>query len=213
MPVLKLPLLREGRAVGRRDSASPSPMPLAIHLARTEPLRCLLWSLGAMLVGFLLAPGLLPLPDLEEILTAHLSGITSPAVFWLRLTINRLPVLMLLSLAGLTRLSGGITTAVLVIRGISDGMVFGCLPSLMGSEALPVSPARLFGASAVWMLFDLTARLTVTVSARKLAKDTVWQEERDRLATRLWQHAAISLAALCLHALGTGLYTLIPAHT
>ncbi len=192
-----------------RSNAPPLPKdPLIMHLSRTEPLRCLLWSLGAILLGLLLSQGLLPLSDVEEILATHLSGSTSPAVFWLRLTVARLPVLMLLSLAGLTRLSGGISTAVLVIRGISDGMALGCLSTLTGATALTVSHPRLMGAYAVWMLFDLVARLAVAISARRLAKDAVWQE-RDRLAARLWRHGAITLAALCLSALGTGIYTLI----
>lgn len=212
MPVLKLPLLRERREVGPPDSAPLSPAPLTARLTRTEPLRCLLWSLGAMLVGLLLSQGLLPLPDIEEILVAHLAGRTFPAVFWLRLTVARLPMLMLLSLAGLTRLSGGISTAVLIARGISDGIVLGCLSSLTGATALAVSHSRLMGAYAVWMLFDLTARLATAISARRLAKDTVWQE-RDRLVSRLWRHGAITLAALCTGALGAGIYTLILTHT
>ena len=212
MPVLKLPLLRERREIGTPDAVSLSSAPLTARLTRTEPLRCLLWSLGAMLSGLLLSQGLLVLPDVEEILAAHLAGSTSPAVFWLRLTVARLPMLMLLSLAGLTRLSGGITTATLVIRGISDGIVLGCLSSLTGATDLAVSHPRLLGAYAVWMLCDLIARLAVAISARRLAKDTVWQE-RDRLASRLWRHGAITLATLCIGALGAGLYTLILTHT
>lgn len=200
--------------------ADPQRARLARLIRRTEWLRCCLLSLLSLCAGMVLFWWVLPyLPadSLARVLDSHLpagSGEAPPA--WLRLSGVRLPLYLLLWLAGLTRFSGCLTSSLLVWRGLCEGAAFGLLLSLWrGGLPVPLpdglTPAALLIAFAVWTGFDLTARLLLSVSSRWLARGTVWPtlpllSADPALRGALLRHAAAGLLSLCLLLCGCGVY-------
>ena len=90
----------------------------ALRFERTLPFRCIGWTAFSMGVGYalLFAFGATLRPLATSALLAHfLSGAALPTA-WLSLVLARLPSLGLLSVAGLTRFSGGLTSALLCYR-------------------------------------------------------------------------------------------------
>ena len=112
---------RSGSSVGTPAPHTPPSLSCPALIRRSEPFRCLAIACLSLVLGMgvfrLLLPGL-PAEAAASLLTAHLAGTDEPTLFWLSLFLARLPFWLLLSLAGLTRFSGGLTTAVLVWRGI-----------------------------------------------------------------------------------------------
>ena len=100
-------------------------------LQRSRPLRCLLISCLSVAAGWglltLFLPALSP-ESTASVLHSHLpSAETPPLLFWMRLCVSRFPFWLLLAIAGFTRFSGGLTSAVTVYRGVCDGAVFGLM--------------------------------------------------------------------------------------
>lgn len=188
---------------------------------RTACLRCLLISgisigLGGILFYFLLPT--MGVDMLASTLTCHLPGNTPPLLAWLRLCAPRLPVLLLLAAAGLTRFSGGLTTAVLIWRGLSDGGTLYVLFALWTNTAgvdLPLSlPVLLPAAYGLWVIFDLAARTWLSSEARRFALTTsrygfqpINAEETAQLRFLLLRYLTIFLATISLSLMATGLYT------
>lgn len=198
------------------------PNPSARLIRGTEAVRCLFLSLLALLTGFFAARKLLFLLPAEEtaaILSAHLAQGAPPAIQFLRLCLFRLPVLLLLGAAGFTRFSGSLTTALLTLRGLSEGAALWVLLSLRTAETVfpPLAEPeglRILAAYAVWTAMDLAARTGAAAEARRLARGAPWPEGigdavHPALRARLWRYAARFLAALCLSVGGCAVYWLI----
>lgn len=180
-------------------------------LRRSEPIRTLLISLSALALGLWLWELFLPcLPAAtrEEILMSHLpTAAAHPLLSWLRLSAARAPVWLLFSVAGLTRFSGGLTSGLLLYRGVCDGMA---LRLLFASEA----PKALWVVFTLWCLLDLAIRLACTRGARRMAACHHALAEADgRMdeATRrvLWQYATFCLMTLTATLLACGIYTVL----
>lgn len=200
--------------------ADPRRVRLAYLLRRTEWLRCCLLSLlslcaGIALFGWVLPA--LPVKVLGNTVAAHLFDEEGEALLrGLRLFAARLPLYFLLWIAGLTRFSGCLTSTLLVWRGLCEGTVLGLLLSLWkGGLTLPLpdglTPDFLLIAFAVWVGFCLTARLLLSVSARRLARDRVWPSlpllsADPALKRALLRHAAAGLISLCILLCGCGIY-------
>ncbi len=147
-------------------------------LQRSRPVRCLLISCLSVAAGWGLLTLLLPALSAESIATitdAHLpaSG-TPPLFFWIRLCASRFPFWLLLALAGFTRFSGGLTSAVTVYRGVCDGAVFGLMSAAARNPASLSLPqgftvSRIALAFALWAVVDLAIRLLMTLEARRVA--------------------------------------------
>ncbi len=213
-------MLRLPRAPGRvsagRSPRTPEPVGSVdrIGLAYTAGL-----TLVSLAVGYWILTLCLPAlgGEAEAILARHLAPDTPAALAWLKLLGARLPILLLLSLAALTRISGGITTAVLVWRGLSDGAALALAIACIGGTVPfphPVLGAVGFAvALGMWILTDATLRVVVSVSARRVAAlcasigDVASADGATRAALRyrLWRHGAITAAAGC----GSLLFTLI----
>jgi hypothetical protein len=162
---------------------------------------------------------LLPADQAAAILTAHLASGAPPAIQFLRLCLFRLPVLLLLGAAGFTRFSGSLTTALLTLRGLSEGAAL-CVLLSLGTEEMIFPPLaepeglRILTAYAVWTAMDLAARTGAAVEARRLARGAPWPEGIGEtvppaLRARLWRYASRFLAALCLSVGGCAVYLLI----
>ncbi len=190
---------------------------------RTVVLRALCLTALSIAIGMSLCKILLPLiPTAYQsaILTAHLPGDSLSPLAWLRLCGARLPILLLIALAGLTRFSGGLTTTVLLWRGLSDGMALGLLISLtrglVSVDALSISPLPLLLCFLGWMLTDALLRSGLAVCAKRLAGEPLLNrlatpqnlsnEDKEHLRYRLWQYLFCVLVAVCLSAVLTGLY-------
>lgn len=209
-----------------------SPLSRAERLAsRTLPYRCVLLSVlfavvGAGLMNLLLP--LLPAETLAAILTAHLpTASASPALVHLRLFAVRLPMYALLALAGLTRFSGGLTSAVLAFRALADGSTL-CLLFLLarGSISLPVtvtpplltalSPQLLFVVYGLWVVIDGMGRHLLAVAARRVSHalsradgttvNPVPPLRDPRLFPLLWRYPATVLISLCVACVGCGIW-------
>ena len=192
-------------------------------LRRSTPLRCALISCLAVVIGVLLGSPLLPfLTDhgAVSILAAHLPAEgTGSVLYWLSLVASRFPFWLLLALAGFTRFSGGLTSAILIYRGVCDGVVLAFLGSMtaMAAEnatALPIGfPIhRLPAAFAVWAVTDLLIRLVMTLGARSVA-GMRWEAcGSDGRMTRAVSLSLLRYLTLCLGGLGAilvscGIYT------
>ena len=200
---------RSGSSVGTPAPHTPPSLFCPTLLRRSEPFRCLgiaLLSLGLGMGGLRLLLPALPADAAASLLTAHLAGADEPTLFWLSLFLARLPFWLLLALAGLTRFSGGLTTAVLVWRGICDGAVLGLL-GFAWQGGLPDLPTALplgglTAAATAWCLADLMIRLVQTIAARRMARVEAGPPHPDgrmdpSLRTTLWAYLALSLTALC----------------
>jgi hypothetical protein len=192
----------------------------AYLVRRTEWLRCCLLSLLSLCAGMALFRWVLPcLPAdfISKAVGAHLPAGSGEALrSWLRLFGVRLPLYLLLWLAGLTRISGCLTSSLLAWRGLCEGTALGLLLYLWRGGLtlrLPNSlpPAFLLAAYGVWVGFDLTARLLLSVSSRRLARETVWPSlpllsADPALRRALLRHTAMGLLALCILLCGCGIY-------
>lgn len=172
---MQRPLLRPLEGA---DPSAPARSGIAKLLQRSRPLRCLLISCLSVAAGWGMLTLLLPALSAEDvagIAAAHLpaSG-ASPLLFWARLCAARFPFWLLPALAGFTRFSGGLTSAVTAYRGLCDGAVSGLLwaaslgrVSLLLPEGFSVS--RLTAAFILWASADLIVRLFMTLEARRVA--------------------------------------------
>ena len=176
----------------------------ALRFERTLPFRCIGWTAFSMGVGYalLFAFGATLRPLATSALLAHfLSGAALPTA-WLSLVLARLPSLGLLSVAGLTRFSGGLTSALLCYRGLCDGAVLAAVLTLSGEIIDP----RTRAAFLFWMSVGVILHLAVAISARSLAaycatepdappKTAKARSSRATLRYRIWRHATVSIAA------------------
>ncbi len=190
---------------------------------RTTLLRCTLMSLASLAVGLLLMRLWLPtLSDgfISGILARHLPTETARPLVWLRLCGARLPILLLLAVAGLTRISGGLTTAILVFRGLCDGAAIALATSvLQGTTAFPnreVSPAVFLVALCAWVLLDAAVRTLLAAEARRFARETAFAllpatdpDACAQLRYRLWRYATFVSAALVFTLLFSAGYLLL----
>lgn len=203
-------------------SVSRSESLVVLWLYRSEPLRCLLISCLSLPLGVLILYGLLPLlPEdtVSRILTDHLPTIgIPPALYWLRLCWTRFPFWLLLTVAGFTRFSGGLTTAVLGYRGICDGMAMGLLGMMSAGQITASLPTafswlRLCGAYGIWLILGLLIRLLMSVGARKIARMELARTMDGRLEPHtketLWRYGILCLGGLCAVLVSCGLYTAI----
>ncbi len=203
-------------------SVSRSGSLVVLWLYRSEPLRCLLISCLSLPMGVLILYGLLPLlPEdtVSRILTDHLPTIgIPPALYWLRLCWARFPFWLLLTVAGFTRFSGGLTTAVLGYRGICDGMAMGLLGMVSAGQITASLPAafswlRLCGGYGIWLILGLLIRLLMSVGARKIARTELTRTIDGRLEPHakevLWRYCIFCLCGLCAVWISCGLYTAI----
>ncbi len=225
MPHLFLP--RSRRAASDDGIVASARHPFGMTLAdlfdRTTLLRCALLTLASLAVGLLLMWLWLPtLPAdlMSGILDRHLPGETARPLVWLRLCGARLPVLALLAAAGLTRFSGGLTSALLIFRGLCDGTAIAlATSSLQGMIALPngkATPVTFLLALCIWALIDAAVRTILAAEARRFARETAASpmpvtdpEDRARLRYRLWRYATFASAALLLTLLSTAGYLLV----
>lgn len=189
-------------------------------LRRSTPLRCMLISCLAMGIGALLGWVLLPVPagsGSAGILVAHLPAAdTPPALCWLKLIAARFPFWLLLAVAGFTRFSGGLTSAVLLYRGVCDGAALGFLGAMAAEGTTALSGGfplrRLLTAFAVWAVTDLAIRLFMTLSARSMA-GIQWEssDSGGRMAPAvrlsLLRYLALCLGGLCAGLAACGVYT------
>ena len=201
----------------------PNKESTASLLKSSEPLRCSLIACLAILTGWILL--YLLLPPLSggsvEILQKHLPvASTTPMLFWLRLSWSRLPFWFLLAMAGFTRFSGGLSTAVLGYRGLCDGVAMGflwqiCMGHVTAELPTGLSPLRLCAAYGIWIFCDLLIRLTLTLGARRMARDactwtsTVEGRMPSRARERLWRYVALCLGTLGATLAACGVYTAI----
>ena len=215
-------------SVKRTNSPNSTPltgwtMSLGALLHRSEPLRCVLIGCLSVVVGWLLLPAWLPfLPqaNLLHLLTNHIPGeTTAPVSYWLRLCGARVPIWFFLTIAGFTRFSGGLTTAILGYRGLCDGMALRLLWEVCTGRtnlALPggIPPLQVGVAYGIWLLLGLLIRLLLAVKARRMAKDLLRifpvDGRMDPQSKELfWRYAAMCLGGLCAVLTSCGLYTAI----
>ncbi len=179
-------------------------------LRRSEPVRVCLMTLAAWVAGAWISLLFLPVSSVEGLVTAHLAGAGEPVGFWLALCRARLPFWLLTALAGLTRFSGGLTSGVLVWRGLCDGAVLAQLGSAaVRGVDLPLPEGLSAGwflwAVAVWCVLDTVIRLLQTIAARKMARVELKAPTSDgrmdpALRGMLLRYAVISLGLLCADA-------------
>ena len=190
-------------------------------LRRSEPLRCLLISCLSVLAGGLLLYVLQPFLSDEAvtgILANHLPGShTHPVLYWLRLCGVRFPFWLLLVVAGFTRFSGGLTTAVLGYRGICDGMAMGLLWLMYTGHikiVLPtaLTPLHICITYGIWLVLGLLIRLILALGARRMAREAIASvpltgRMEPRLRELLWRYLALCLGGLCATLTSCGIYT------
>ncbi len=222
MPKPTLP--SSGRTtVDRRSSVAEAPSApradMARLLRRSRPWRCLGIAVTAVAAGWGLLTFLLPYIPAESItalLRAHLPAVGAPPLlFWMKLCRSRLPFGLLMAVAGFTRFSGGLTSAVTVYRGLCDGAVVGLLVALRTRGAFlhdDLYIGRLLPAFGVWAAIDLTVRLAMALNARHVAGMEWSPTERDgRMAPAvkkaLTKYLALCLGGLCAMAAACGIYT------
>ena len=198
----------------RRTAYGGAPLPRDCDtltlMRRSEPFRCCLWAFMALVGGAVLMLLFLPTDSAEGIsalVSAHVAGAGEPVGLWLALCRARLPFWLLTALAGLTRFSGGLTSAVLVWRGLCDGAALALVgTAVLGRVdlALPtgLTTGWLLCALAVWCLLDTVIRLVQTVAARRMARFEPKAPKPDgrmdpRLREAFVRYAALSLMLLC----------------
>ncbi len=205
----------------RLRPTEPSPQQASILLSaqdsallRTMPLRCVILTVLSMAAGYLILTACMPAMggrSLSAILSRHFAADAPTGPVWLRLLGARLPILFLAAIAGLTRFSGGLTSALLIYRGICDGGALCVMLALVrGRITHPPTALPLWGlllAFLLWMLTDAALRLIVTVSSRRLAAlcatvgdssaTAVSSDARAALRYHLWRHTAVSLGGAC----------------
>ena len=190
-------------------------------LQRSRPLRCLLISCLSVAAGWGLLTLFLPALSSEStasVLLSHLpSAETPPLLFWMRLCVSRFPFWLLLAIAGFTRFSGGLTSAVTVYRGVCDGAVFGLMSAAAMNRLSPILPrgfaiGRLTLAFTVWACLDLGIRLLMTLEARRIA-NMEWRpiEGDGRMASSVRvavkRYLILCLTGLLATAAACGVYT------
>lgn len=198
----------------RRTAYGGAPSPRGCDtltlMRRSEPFRCCLWAFMALVGGAVLVLLFLPADSAEGVsalVSAHVAGAGEPVGFLLALCRARLPFWLLTALAGLTRFSGGLTSAVLAWRGLCDGAALALLGSAVFGRAdlaLPegLTAGWLLCTLAVWCLLDTVIRIVQTVAARRMARFEPKAPRPDgrmdpRLREALVRYAAISLMLLC----------------
>ncbi len=207
---------------------------LLIGWNRTRTARALLLSFISAVAGMLLMRGVSPLLPSSALifqLVAHASPIgeggRTLATVWLRLLWHRLPWLLLLAAAGLTRFSGALTSAVLTLRGLSDGAAGYCLYALWQGQITVVSdgtlpaPGRWLVIFAGASLAGLFLRAILAAKARWLASilsplpgssqagggpDT---SAPAQLRALLWPYATVTLAVIGGQMVLEGLYVIL----
>ena len=207
------------------SGGSASPMAPARDLPqllrRSRPVRCLLMASLAVAAGWLALTLLLPLlrhGDASALLAAHLpASDTLPILFWLKLCIARFPFWLLIAVAGFTRFSGGLTSAVTVYRGLCDGAVLGFLSTAASGHVPLIRPTaftypHLITAFSVWAAADLLIRLVMTLAARQMAEAEWERHEEDHrvspaVKSALWRYLAVCLGGLCATLVTCGIYT------
>ena len=176
-------------------------------LRRSLPVRCLLIACLSVAAGRLMLMLLLPyLPseDTAAVLVAHLPALdTPPLLYWAKLCATRFPFWFLIAIAGFTRFSGGLTSAVALYRGLCDGAAFGLLSAVeAGRRPLSLLECRTINhilmAFSVWMITDLLLRLILTLEARKIAA-MEWKVHAD---SRMSSSAKAAIRQYVLRCLG-----------
>ncbi len=204
-------------------SVSRTEDPSGSLLRRSEPIRCLLISCLSVLAGGLLLYVLWPFLSrtaVNDILTNHLpGGDTLPVLHWLRLCGARFPFWLLLTIAGFTRFSGGLTTAVLGYRGLCDGAAMGLLWLIRSGDVeiecpAALSPLHVCIAYGIWLVLGLLIRLTLALGARRMAREEIRSSPEDgrmepRMREALWRYLALCLGGLCATLAACGIYTAI----
>ncbi len=208
----------------RSPRGTTSPTAAARNMAgllrRSRPARCLLMACLSVAAGWLMLTLLLPCLSVEDtahLLLAHLpASDTPPLLFWVRLCAARFPFWLLIAVAGFTRFSGGLTSAVTVYRGLCDGAVMGLLASVVAgsTSVLPEGYAghRLLIAFSVWATADLLIRLIMTLAARRVA-EMEWKAREDdgrmspSVKAALRRYLSLCLGGLCATLAACGVYT------
>ncbi len=195
------------------------------RLARVALLSGVTIALGALILR-LLWP-LLPADRLSAVCRAHIEplyrGGMAPLLVWLCLLAQRFPHLLLIAASGLTRFSGGLTSAVLSLGGLSDGAALyllyrlWCGAALPESSALPSDPAAWLAIFAASVLLRTLWRTCLAAEARRLvatlsplpgteASDTAAALTAPHLRRLFWRYASVCLAALGGLMVTEGLY-------
>jgi len=219
MPNSTIPISGRTTVDRRRRVAKAPSSDMNRLLRRSRPWRCLGIAVMAVAAGWGLLTVLLPYISAESIthlLEAHLpAGGTPPLLFWLRLCRSRLPFWLLMAVAGFTRFSGGLTSAVTVYRGLCDGAVIGLLFSSVARGASPHNgqdTVRLLYAFGTWAAMDLAVRLAMALGARHVAGmewNPTGADGRMAPAVRkaLTKYLVLCLGWLCATAAACGVYT------
>ncbi len=204
-------------------SAAQNPVDTALN--RTLPLRSVAVTVLALAAGYLFIRLCRP-SDSTAILGRHFVETVSPTAAWLHLLAARLPFLCLLAVAGLTRFSGSLCTAILAFRGVCDGGAIALLLALLRGtvdfQHGTLRPWQMLLAFSLWMLCDTLLRIAVAVSARRLAAfcatvgdapppETAEARTSTRAAVRyrLWRHATVSAAAVAFSMVACFVYILV----
>lgn len=233
MPISKLHLMLHGNVRPLREEAlaekSAPPEDRPIHRLRrlfdkTTLLRCVAVTLLSLPVGMVIFRLLSPLLSEElfsAVISSHVPRETAAGLAWLRLYAARLPVLLILAAAGMTRFSGGLTTAVLAFRGVCDGAALALLiSSKAGAVAAGVSPVGLTVLFLGWMLVHAAGRTYLAFEARRMARmpvrEDLWssslpEDERKQLRYRLWRYFAVILSVACVSLAACGVYAALLA--
>lgn len=168
------------------------------------PLRCMGWialSVGVGYVLFFACASTFRAEATRAIQTHFLSG-ASMTVAWLALVTARLPSLALLAVAGMTRFSGALTSAILCYRGLCDGVAFATVLNASGN----LISSHIQTIFLLWMLSGLVLHLMVAISSRLLAAFCATEPDkppqstpppvRSALRYRIWRHATVSVAVV-----------------
>ncbi len=234
MPTPRIPVPRKTHAAlttSVTDSARNRPTFERVHTSpsrtsdsldtstsfHADRVSCLLITILSILGGMLLMRLLWPnLPDSlpRALLASHLPGDTHPLLVFLRLCAARLPIYAWLAASGLTRFSGGLTSAVLAYRGLSDGAALYLLYT-WGQEdmAMSADPATsalyITVAYTLWMMLDCLARHWLAFRARRFARETARADKflpTAHIRYLLWRYLAAILISLTVSIAGCGLY-------
>ena len=137
---------------------------------RLVAVRLTLWTLCCALLGGLfvyLTADTLSTDMLSELFTAHLPSDTRPALAWLRLCAADAIPLLVLAIAGLTYISGGLTTASLAYCALGEGAALTLLILMQtGSVTAPEGVAVPIILSLYAMRMGLLCLLRILLATR-----------------------------------------------